>query len=305
LATARQSVLCVGECLIDLLSSGERAGGAPANVAFHLAQSRSVDVALCSRTGSDSRGDKLREQLGRAGVDVGLWQTDKAEQTGVVRVKNGARGPVYDICEPAAWDHIAPASCALEAARGAAVVVCGTLAQRHPVSRSTVRVLVAEARRAGALVLADLNLRDPFFDGEIVLWTLRNCDVLKLSLAELRVVAAMLGARGSDESLLEGLAREFEVPRIVLTCGAEGARVLESDGMWSQSAVATGVRDTVGAGDAMTAVLAAALALGVSWRDAMPFASEVAAFVVAHEGAMPFWSGELVDRARTVLQGRA
>lgn len=305
MASPRHSVLCLGECLVDLLPSGERAGGAPANVAFHLANLRAVSVALCSRVGDDGRGRGLRQRLSEAGVATDLLTLDDEYPTGVVRVRSEACGPAYDIVSPAAWDHIAATAEAMEVASEAGVLVYGTLAQRHPDSRSAIRALVAKARASGALLLADLNLRAPFFDEETVLWTLRHCHVLKLNSWELRTVSEMLGARGDDEMLFEGLVREFGLSCAVLTCGAEGVLAFEHGCTWRQPAVPVGVRDTVGAGDAVTAILAASLALGVTWSKALPFAAEVAAFVVSQEGAMAAWPAELADRARQVFASAA
>ena len=189
----------------------------------------------------------------------------------------------------------------METAEQAGVLVYGTLAQRHPDSRSAIRALATKARASGAMLLADLNLRAPFFDEETVLWTLRHCHVLKLNSLELRTVSEMLGARGDDEALFAGLVREFGLSRAVLTCGADGATVFEQGRTWRQPAFPAEVRDTVGAGDAMTAILAASLALGVAWAEALPFAAEVAAFVVSQEGAMPAWPAELADRALRIL----
>jgi fructokinase len=288
--------------LIDLLPSGECPGGAPANVAFHLANARALAALLCSRVGIDARGHDLCRQLSEAGVDTGLVQRDAEHPTGVVHVRSDARGPVYDIVIPAAWDFIGETAQTSGMATQAAVVVYGTLSQRHPVSRSTIRALVTAARAAGALAVADLNLREPYFDEEIVLWTLRNCDLLKLNDGELQRVSGLLGARGDSAALLDGLVREFGLRRAVLTCGEEGAYIFDHDRTWQQPAVPTELCDTVGAGDAMTAVLSAALALSVPLHAAAPLGAEVASFVVSQTGAMPRWPDDLVDRARQVLR---
>ena len=220
----------------------------------------------------------------------------------MVHVRAGARGPVYDIAAPVAWDFIEETASASGMAVPAPVVVYGTLSQRHPVSRSTIRAAVTTARAAGALAVADLNVREPFFDEEIVLWTLRNCDLLKLNVEELQLVSGMLGARGEAGVLLDGLVREFGLHRAVLTCGEGGACIFDHGRTWQQPAVPTEPCDTVGAGDAMTAVLSAALALGVPLHESAPLGAEVASFVVSQTGAMPRWPDDLVDRARQVLR---
>jgi sugar/nucleoside kinase (ribokinase family) len=55
----------------------------------------------------------------------------------------------------------------------------------------------------------------------------------------------------------------------------------------------------------MTAVLSAALALGVPLREAAPLGAEVAAFVVSQAGAMPRWPDKLVNRSLQVLRPAA
>jgi sugar/nucleoside kinase (ribokinase family) len=51
----------------------------------------------------------------------------------------------------------------------------------------------------------------------------------------------------------------------------------------------------------MTAILSAALALGVPLREAAPLGAEVASFVVSQAGAMPHWPDKLVNRSLQVL----
>jgi fructokinase len=136
--------------------------------------------------------------------------------------------------------------------------------------------------------MADLNLRAPFFDSEIVLWTLRHCDVLKLNREELVVVSGMLGARGDEADLFRGLLREFGVPRGVLTAASEGAWIFEEGKLTHEPAVpGAAVFDPVGAGDAFCAGLAVGLASGQTLRASASRAARAAAFVVARQGATP------------------
>ena len=196
--------------------------------------------------------------------------------------------PVYDIVAPAAWDFLEAMGPALQAAGHAKVFVYGTLAQRHPVGRQALRLLVQAARLGGALLLADLNLRTPFYDDEILLWTLRHCDVLKLNREELAEVSHLLGAAGGEEALFTGLLREFGIARGVLTAGGDGAWIFEEGALTHEPAVpGVAVVDPVGAGDAFCAALAVGLATGRTLRESGPRAARVAAFVVSVQGATP------------------
>jgi fructokinase len=276
-------ILCAGELLVDCVGGREFPGGAPANVAYHAA-ALGLPVGLITRVGDDERGRKLREWLHTSSIDDSLLQTDRHQPTGVVEV---TEEPRYTIAASAAWDFIEPPAGDPRAVR---VFVCGTLAQRHPVSRGTIREWVRRVRQGGGRVLVDLNLRAPFFDEEVVLWSLRHADVLKLNLEELAVVSQMLGAQGESTDLFTGLLREFGIGQAVLTCGPDGAWFNDDGRLWRQPAVPVEVIDTVGAGDAFCAVLAAALARGTDLRKAAPICAKVAAFVASQPGATPRWT---------------
>ena len=294
-------VLCIGEVLFDVLEDGrEFPGGASANVAFHAA-AVGASSALVSRVGNDARGERLRRWLGEAEVGTDALQVAEGEATGVVRVESVAGSPRYDIAAPAAWDFLEPTDSALAAARAARTVVFGTLAQRHPRTRATLRLLVNEARAAGALTLCDLNLRPPFFDDETVLWCLRHCDALKVSAEELATVSGILGARGDSAALFGGLLREFGLRRGILTLGSDGARIEEDGATLELPAVPAQVADTVGAGDAFCAVAAAALAAGRPLREAAPMCVKVAAAVVSQPGATPLLPPQLAAEVRDFL----
>jgi fructokinase len=287
LSACHWDILCAGELLGDCWpDSSEHPGGAPANVAFH-ARALGARAALISRVGSDERGTRLKRWLGLSGLDADLCQTDAEHPSGLVEVGLSVEGvPVYDIKSPAAWDFLQASDRALAAARRARAFVFGTLSQRHPAGRSAIRVLVEAARDAGACAMADLNLRAPFFDSEIILWTLRHCDLLKLNRGELAEVSGMLGARGDEEDLFCGLLREFGVARGALTAGSDGAWIFE-EGQLTHEPADSGalVVDPVGAGDAFCAGLAVGLASGQTLRASASRAARAAAFVVSHQGA--------------------
>ena len=295
----RPEVVCAGEVLRDRFPDGRSTpGGAPSNVAFHAA-ALGCRARLVSAVGRDESGEGLLHWLVAGGVDVAAVSRTDAAPTGFVDVLETARGPAYEIGTPAAWDF-APVPSGLGCSPG--VCVFGTLAQRHPAARRSIRDLVERARAAGWMALADLNLRAPFFDEETVLWTLRNADVLKLNNDELRVVSGMLGARGDEESLFSGLLREFAIPRGVLTLGAGGALVHEGGVTVHAAAPEIDVADTVGAGDAFCAVAAAALAGGSGLLAALPWCIEMAGFVASQPGATPSLPRELLTRVRRGLQ---
>jgi fructokinase len=292
------SVLSLGEVLVDCFGEGRFPGGAPANVAYHVAALGEL-VAIVSRVGKDPSGSDLADWLKSVAVQTHLLQTDDIQATGMVNV---SPGPRYEIAAPAAWDFIELTDAARSAAASAGAVVFGTLAQRQPVSRRTIRSLVGTARAARVPALCDLNLRAPFYDEESVVWCLRNCDVLKLNREELEVVSRLLHARGETGDLFVGLLREFDIPRGVLTDAGNGAWVLEEGEVHRQPAEETKeFADAVGAGDAFAAVLAVAVSRGRRLRSAAASAAALAAYVVSQPGATPEIPRKITTRINAML----
>ena len=292
------SIFCLGEVLVDRVDGSRYPGGAPANVASHIS-ALGARVEMVSRVGKDEPGRELAKWLGSKSIGVRFVQVDAAWPTGSVDV---LPGPRYEIAAPSAWDFIELSGEALSATASAGAVVFGTLAQRRPVSRSTIRALVEAARASGVPVLCDLNLRAPFFDEESILWSLRHCSVLKLNREELDIVSGLLGASGPREDLFTGMLREFGLAQGVLTEGEEGAFLYERGEVSRHVTEAVAkVADTVGAGDAFTAVLSLALSRGISLSEAAAPAAALAAYVVSQEGATPEIPRELVARINAML----
>ena len=155
-------VLCVGECLFDALPSGIFLGGAPLNVACHLAE-LGAQASFASAVGDDRLGLEVLRRLSGRGVDVSLVRTAEAE-TGFVTAEIDNKGDAtYTFATPAAWDQV-PADGIAAAAAEADAVVFGTLAQRS----SSTRAAVAAASGAARFSVLDVNLRPPYDSAEVV-----------------------------------------------------------------------------------------------------------------------------------------
>ena len=280
---ASSEILCVGEVLWDALPEGLFLGGAPFNVACHLSAA-GVQAAMVSRIGDDRLGEEILRRAARYGVGSDLIQVDASLPTGFVRVAVDASGnPAYEICEPAAWDAIAPTEALLARAAKARAIVFGSLAQRQAVTRATIERLWDST----AMMVFDVNLRPPYDDRDAVRRSLQRADVVKLSHLELRRVAQWYGLPDDARAAVTGLAETFACPIVCLTRGAEGA-ALWHDGTWTEHPGYTvEVRDTVGAGDAFLAVLLAGLLSGGSDASLLQHANLIGAYVATQYGAVP------------------
>ena len=276
-------VLCVGEVLWDALPEGLFLGGAPFNVACHL-RAAGTPVTMVSRVGRDRLGDEVLRRAARYGVGTDLIQVDDVLPTGFVRVDvDDAGNPTYEILEPAAWDAIAVTAPLLAHAADARAIVFGTLAQRHAMSRATIRRLWDTE----ALMALDVNLRAPFEDREIVRRSLRRANVVKMSDEELQTIAGWFALEGDQQEMVGSLAETFACDVVCLTRGSGGA-ALWHDGNWTEHPGFTvEVRDTVGAGDAFLAVLLAGLLAGGSDSAILQHANLIGAYVATQFGAVP------------------
>jgi fructokinase len=295
----------LGEVLWDLLPGGRQLGGAPANFAYH-AHALGAESLVVSRVGRDDLGRDLVEHLNALGLVTSGISVDPAAPTGTVSVTLDPTGqPTYTIHTDVAWDFLEAGPEVLRAAAGADAVCFGTLAQRHPVARESIR-RVLQATRADALRIFDINLRQRFWSSEVILPSLEAANVLKLNDEELPVLVGLLGWTEVDEERCVGrLAERFGLRAVALTRGACGSR-LWLDGRsvsWplSGNPVPLPVVDTVGAGDSYTAALALGLLSGHPPEEILRIAHRVADFVCTRAGATPVMPE---DFARELSRGR-
>ena len=279
-------VVGIGELLWDLLPDGRQMGGAPANFAYHA---RALEAAsmIVSAVGDDRPGREILEALGRRGLERSGIAVVCGAPTGTVTVALDAGGnPRYTIHEGVAWDVI-PWTAGIAGLASRADAVCfGSLAQRSPVSRATIGAFL-DATRPGCLRVLDLNLRQSYFSRETVRSLLGRADVLKLNDEELTTVAGLLSLPGPEDRVLAGLLEAHRLSLIALTKGPSGSRLFGPGVDLSTPGRPVETADTVGAGDAFTAVLVTGMLRHMGWEEIGERANRVAAYVCSRKGAWP------------------
>lgn len=284
----KKSIIAIGEVLFDEFPDQRRIGGAPFNVACHL-RHFGLPAAFVSRVGADPAGHEIRRRIADAGLDPQDVQEDPTHPTGRVRVTLDAAGrPTFEIVPDVAYDYIAPdARTAALMAAGPDLVCFGTLAQRTADGRRRLQA-VLDRCPATTCRLYDMNLRPGGYDPDTVAGCLHRCDLLKLSDEELTVTAGMFALGETPQRQVRNLARRFGIDTVAVTCGADGASLYTADARYQEAAAPPGeMRDTVGAGDAFTAVLAAGRFWGWPPRDTLAAAVRLAAGICTIDGAVP------------------
>ena len=292
--SARPVVAGLGEVLWDVYPDAAHFGGAPANFACHAA-SLGAEAWMVSAVGADALGERAVEKLRERGVECSHVSRDAHHATGRVLVTLNESGqPSYEFAIDPAWDHLAWSE-----ELGALAVRCdavcfGTLGQRSPVARATIRRFVA-ATRPTALRVFDVNLRQRFYDAETIRTSLQLASAMKLNDEELPIVAELGGLRSvTPREILIELADQFELRFVALTRGAQGSLLIAGTNTDECPAFPTKVADTVGAGDAFTAALVIGFLGGLSLDIINRHANALAAFVCSQPGATPALPTDLV-----------
>lgn len=286
-------VVGMGEVLWDVLPGGKKLGGAPANFAYHVAQF-GLSSCVVSAVGNDALGKEIIDNFEAKGIN--RLVAEVAYPTGTVQVEVDSVGiPQYDIKEDVAWDNI-PFTPQLESLAKRAKAVCfGSLAQRNAVSRDTIgRFLDAMPKSADSLVAFDINLRQNFYNKDIIVNSLERCNVLKINDEELVTLSRIFNlADGDFRDVCRTLLGKYNLKMLILTCGVDGSYVFTSDSESFQPTPKVEVADTVGAGDSFTAAFIASILKGASVADAHLRAVKTSAYVCSQHGAMPLLPSEL------------
>ncbi|MDR0961080.1 MAG: carbohydrate kinase [Mediterranea sp.] len=282
-----QIIVGMGEALWDVLPEGKQIGGAPANFAYHVSQF-GFDSRVVTAIGRDALGDEILDVFSAKQLQGIVARVDYP--TGTVQVTLDSEGiPCYEIKEGVAWDYIPFTSRLEELAQRSAAVCFGSLAQRSIVSRTTInRFLDAMPTGGDCLKIFDINLRQHFYGKDIIIDSLKKCNILKINDEELIVLSRMFGYQGTDlQQTCRTLLTDYQLKMLILTCGTNGSYVF-SEGITSfQETPRVTVADTVGAGDSFTAAFTAALLKGETVPEAHKLAVRVSAFVCTQSGAMP------------------
>ncbi len=251
-------ILSVGEILYDIFPEYRRIGGAPFNFAFHL-KSLGFPLHFISRVGNDEPGKGILAFLEEKGFETAFIQQDPQHKSGEVIVQTDENGvPEFDIVPDRAYDYLEfTAEIAAELQKIPRLIYYGTLIQRSPRSAETL-MKILEKRNPGTRCIYDMNLRPRCYDRNAIIKSLIHCDVLKLSDDELGILKSLLRADTPDPFFIEGLMHNYAIEMLCLTRGKEGSSLFTKGGLWSADTPEDiRVRDTVGAGDAFAAILAA------------------------------------------------
>jgi fructokinase len=284
-----------GEALVDDFITEQQVGGAPFNVARNLAAFMAPQL-MVTRIGSDHNGEVVRAEFERFAMSESGLQVDRMEETGRVVVERRPGGHRFVILPKQAYDFIDPIA-ALDALAKVTpeTIYFGTLAQRGQRSRETLYKLLSASKATRFL---DLNLRDGQADRGCVTESLRAADIVKVNEEELQALFSWFfqiepatpleteEVRASCRALID----MFSLEALIVTLGHRGSVYFGADGLLivnRDNPSPPFVLDTVGAGDAFSAIFLLGRSRGWPLEQTLARANEFAGAICAVSGAVP------------------
>jgi len=291
-----KTTVVYGEALVDDFLTEQVVGGAPFNVARHLAAFMSPQLMI-TRIGNDRNGATVHGEFERFAMSEAGLQIDKMEETGRVVVERSTKGHRFVMLPGQAYDYINPehALGALEQVE-ASTVYFGTLAQRTPRSRDTLFALLDATNATRYL---DLNLREGQFDERTVFHSMHAADIAKVNEEELQSLFDWYFGIDPSSPPLDGeevraacaaLVQKFELEALIVTLGHRGSVYFGAQGeviVNRDNPQPPFVIDTVGAGDAFSAMFLLGRVRGWALEETLNRANEFAGAICAIPGAVP------------------
>lgn len=304
----RFDVVALGELLIDFTESGVSSqgnnlfeacpGGAPCNVLAMLRKT-GKRCAFIGKVGDDMFGRYLRDTIVAAGINAAGLVMDPEIPTTLAFVKTFANGD-RDFSfyrKPGADMMLTEQELPEEMLADARIFHFGTLSMTHPGIRAATVRAIELARKNGAWISFDPNLRPPLWKSleearQQISFGLSKCDILKIADNELLF---MTGEADFYRGAAQLHRRYPNIQVLNVTAGAEGSYSFygEAEPVFVPSFKLGGTIETTGAGDTFCAsVLNFILEKGITdltvedRQNMLRFANAAAYLITTRKGAI-------------------
>lgn len=304
----RFDIVALGECLIDFVSiDGDdklkirlegNPGGAPANV---LAQASKLGgkTAFIGKIGADSFGAVLRKALVGAGIDVSalVVSADDATTLAIVSLDESGNRSFSFYRNRTADILLDEREVNLDIIRDCRIFHFGSVSMTAEPARTATLSAARYARREGAVVSYDPNLRVPLWKDldearRVILGGLGLAQLVKLSDDELR----FLTGKEDIEEGIASISSSFDFRLLAVTLGPRGCMLRLGGKTYEAPAYPVSPVDTTGAGDSFWgALLSRILSIDKpieSYSDeeiygVMRFANAAGSLTTTKRGAIP------------------
>ncbi len=304
-------VVALGELLIDMTDNGvsgqgntlfeANPGGAPCNVLSMLSK-LGHKTGFIGKVGDDIFGKKLKKVLEEERIDTSNLIFDPEHKTTLAFVETRSDGD-RDFSfyrNPGADMRLTKEEIDSKMLENIKIFHFGTLSMTHPEVRKATKYAVETAKKKGALISFDPNIREPLWKNledakNQTYYGLKMCDILKISDNEIRWLT-------DEKDYTDGVKKirsQYEISLILVSMGKEGSRAyyvdhngkeicVEVPGFIQESTV-----ETTGAGDTfMGCVLHYILQKDIKsleqkdLTDMLTFANAAASIITTRKGAL-------------------
>ncbi len=287
--------------VLRVMEAPTEAVGGSANVAACL-KALGCGVICCGTIGNDAHGHTLMRLLADTGVEtagivtlgdrptttktrlVGLAQHRHRQQ--LLRVDDEDASPM----SADESERITAAACRLISDVD---VVCIEDYDKGMVTTALAQAVISGARRAGKSVLVDPARLSDYS-------RYRGADILTPNRFELSIASGSnLKSIEETAEAAEKLLDKLESSAMVVTLDRDGALLVRKGEQWlAVPTIPRGVYDNTGAGDAVLAMLASAVAAGADLPEAVRLANVAGGLEVERFGCVPITADEILAELR-------
>jgi D-beta-D-heptose 7-phosphate kinase/D-beta-D-heptose 1-phosphate adenosyltransferase len=282
--------------VLRIIDRQDRVGGA-GSVALNLA-TLGANATCCGMLGHDASGELVIKLLSEAGVNTtGLIRVEdrptitKTRMVGLAEHRHRQQILRVDdeIVRPPSETDATRLLVAAKAAINDANVICLEDYAKGVLMPRFCQQIITAARRAGKPVLVD--------PGRLSNWSrYAGATAMTPNRAELEMGVGRALTDAEVPAAAHKLVEQLELDALVVTLGRDGALLVRADG--SQKRFPTrprAVYDNTGAGDAVLAMMAVALAAGATLEQAVPLANVAGGLEVSKFGCVPIAREEVLE----------
>ena len=278
-------IVAFGEILFDIYADSRNLGGAPLNFIYHI-NKLTGSGKIISRVGEDELGKEATNFLISKGLLTNAIQLDNEHRTGAANITLDEKGvPNFIIEQNRAYDFInINESAAAEILKDIDCLYFGTLAQRNDVSRNSLHSLFNKPIK----YFCDVNLRQKYYTKEILSDCLKEANVLKLNLDELKIMSDLfINEQFEINATSKKLMSIFNIEMLAVTKGTNGSSLFKGEEVNEHKPQTSKVVDTVGAGDAFASILCLGYLNNWELQKINKLANEFASQICLINGALP------------------
>ncbi|MBL1215517.1 MAG: hypothetical protein HND52_19275 [Ignavibacteriae bacterium] len=280
----KKIITSIGEILFDVYEGEKQIGGAPFNFIYHI-NKIAGNTNFITAIGDDEEGKEILQFLKSSKISTKYVDIKSDIETGKVLIElNENKIPDFTIFDNRAYDYINLSKVEEdEIIAESKLLYFGSLSQRNKVSRTTIQNLANGSYQS----MFDINIRQNFYSKDIIERSLTACNILKVNEDELKLISELFFDENEGYyKTVKKIKEKYKIEFVSVTKGEEGAELFSNSGTSFCKSPAVNVVDTVGAGDAYSAILALGILHNIDIEKINFLAVSFASEVIKRKGAL-------------------